>query len=222
MKQNIFSARVTACAAVALLAALSGAGAQQGVQSEKRITAISDDATRSVVIEQLSLAKESGLPAGAMEPLVAKAMEGVAKKASSKSIRSAMDALQKRLRKANDLLAPSPTVEELSAGADALYVGVPERTLKQMRQAAPRRSIAVELGVLTELVARSVPAAKASKMVLDLMAHGATGAQLTAMNTAVQSDVAAGLTPEAALDRHGRGIMSLLPPPPAVTGANHR
>jgi hypothetical protein len=222
MKQNIFSARLAACAATALVAALSAAGAQQSITSERRITTISDEATRSVVMEQLSLAKESGLPSGAMEPLVAKAMEGVAKKASSKSIRSAMDALQKRLRKANDLLAPSPTPEELSAGADALYVGVPEKTLRLMRLAAPRRSIAVELGVLTELVARSVPPAKASKMVLDLMARGATGAQLTAMNTAVQSDVAAGLTPEAALDRHGRGIMSLLPPPPAVTGANHR
>ena len=222
MKRNVLSARIAACAATALFAALSSAGAQQGVQSERRITAISDDATRSVVIEQLSLAKESGLPAGAMEPLMAKAMEGVAKKASSKSIRSAMDALQKRLRKANELLAPNPTVEELSAGADALYVGVPEKTLKQMRQAAPRRSIAVELGVLTELVARNVPAAKASKMVLDLMAHGATAAQLTALNSAVQSDVAAGLTPEAALDRHGSGIMSLLPPPPAVNSANPR
>jgi len=174
------------------------------------------------VMEQLTVAKESGLPAGAMEPLMAKALEGVAKNASSKSIRAAMDALQRRLRKANDLLAPSPTVDELSAGADALYVGVPEKTLKQMRLAAPRRSIAVELGVLTELVARKVPPAKASKMILDLMARGATGAQLTALNTAVQSDVAAGLPPEAALDRHGRGILSLLPPPPAVSGANHR
>ena len=91
-----------------------------------------------------------------------------------------------------------------------------------MRLAAPRRSIAVELGVLTELVARNVPPKKASQMILDLMARGATGAQLTAMNTAVQSDVAAGLTPEAALDRHGRGIMSLLPPPPAVSGGNVR
>jgi hypothetical protein len=214
--------RYAAFAAAALVAAISGAGAQQGMQPERRVTTISDNATRNVVMEQLTLAKESGLPAGAMEPLIAKAMEGVAKKATSRSIRSAMDALQKRLRKANDLLAPSPTADELSAGADALYVGVPEKTLRQMRQAAPRRSIAVELGVLTELVARNVPAAKASKMILDLMARGATGAQLTAMNTAVQSDVAAGLTPEAALDRHGRGIISLLPPPAAFTGANHR
>jgi hypothetical protein len=205
-----------AAAAAVLLVALSGARA--GAQQE-RVTAIRDDATRSVVMEQLSLARDRGLPA---EPLMAKALEGVAKNASSAKIRAAMDALQKRLRRANELLSPSPTVDELSAGADALLVGVPERTLKQMRQAAPRRSIAVELGVLTELVARNVPPAKASKMVLELMARGATSAQLTALNAAVQNDVAAGLTPEAALDRHGSGIMSLLPLPPAVSGANGR
>lgn len=205
-----------AVAAAVLLVALSGARA--GAQQE-RLTAIRDDATRSVVMEQLSLARDRGLPA---EPLMAKALEGVAKNASSAKIRAAMDALQKRLRRANDLLAPSPTVDELSAGADALLVGVPDKTLKQMRQAAPRRSIAVELGVLTELVARNVPPAKASKMVLELMARGATSAQLTALNAAVQNDVAAGLTPEAALDRHGSGIMSLLPLPPAVSGANGR
>jgi hypothetical protein len=207
---------------VAVIAAGFVVAARLGAQQETRVTAIRDDATRNVVMEQLTRAKDSGLPAGAMEPLMAKALEGVAKNASSKSIRTAMDLLQKRLRKANDLLAPSPSVDELSAGADALYVGVPEKTLRQMRQAAPRRSIAVELGVLTELVARNVPPAKASKMILDLMAHGATGAQLTAMNSAVQNDVAAGLPPEAALDRHGRGIMSLLPPPPAVSGGNVR
>jgi hypothetical protein len=214
---KVLTVRTVAVVAAGFLA-IAGAGAQQ----ETRVTAIRDDATRNVVMEQLTRAKDSGLPAGAMEPLVAKALEGVAKNASSKSIRTAMDLLQKRLRKANELLAPSPSVDELSAGADALYVGVPDKTLKQMRQAAPRRSIAVELGVLTELVARKVPPAKASKMILDLMAHGATGAQLTAMNSAVQNDVAAGLPPEAALDRHGRGIMSLLPPPPAVSGGNVR
>jgi hypothetical protein len=214
--------KISYASAASLTAAALLVVARLGAQQETRIISIRDDATRSVVMEQLTIAKERGLPPGAMEPLMAKALEGVAKNASSKSIRAAMDALQKRLRKANGLLAPSASPDELSAGADALSVGVPERTLKQMRAAAPRRSIAVELGVLTELVARNVPTAKATKMILDLIARGATGAQLTAMNTAVQNDVAAGLTPEAALDRHGRGIMSLLPPPPAVTNGNPR
>jgi hypothetical protein len=217
MKNAFLNARFAAFAGAALLVALSGVRA--GAQQEARVTTIRDEATRGVVIEQLGLARERGIP---IEPLVAKALEGVAKQASSSTIRAAMAALQKRLRRANDLLGPAPTLDELSAGADALYVGVPDKTLKQMREAAPRRSIAVELGVLTELVARKVSPRKASKMVLDLMARGATGAQLTALNSAVQNDVAAGLTPEAALDRHGRGIMSLLPPPPAVSTLNGR
>jgi hypothetical protein len=127
-----------------------------------------------------------------------------------------MDALEKRMRRANALLAPDPTVDELAAGADALYVGVPDRTLKDMRAVAPRRSIALELGVLTELVARKVPPGKASRMVLELMARNASGAQLTALSSAVQADVAAGITPDVALDLRGRGVMSLLPPPPSA------
>ncbi len=202
---------------VAVFVALTGA--RLGAQQETRLASIRDAATRGVVAEQLTMAKENGIPG---EPLLSKALEGIAKNASTKSIRAAMDALQKRLRRANDLLKPWISVDELSAGADALSVHVSERTLKLMRQAAPHRSIAVELGVLTELVARNVPVKKASQMVLDLMARGATSAQLTALNSAVQNDVVAGLTPEAALERHGQGTLSLLPPPPAVSGANGR
>ena len=214
--------RVIAAAALfALVLALASAlaGARAGAQQETRVSLIRDDATRSVVSNQLRLAKERGVP---VEPLISKALEGVAKHASSSSIRAAMDALQKRLRKANDLLAPAASVDELSAGADALSVGAPAKTLKLMRKASPKRSVAVELGVLTELIARNVSPKKASQTVLELMARGATSAQLTDLNRSVQSDVALGLTPEAAIDMRGRGIMSLLPPPPAVSGANGR
>jgi hypothetical protein len=211
------NARTIVVTAAACMMALGGARA--GAQQETQLTAIRDDATRQVVMEQLNLAKEHDVP---REPLLSRALEGVAKNASSGKIRAAMDALQKRLRRAHDLLGPQSTVDELSAGADALSVGVPDKTLKLMREAAPRRSISLEIGVLTELVARHVSAKTASKMILDLMARGATGAQLTALNAAVQSDVAAGLTPEAALERHGRGIMSLLPPPTPVFNGNPR
>ncbi len=204
--------------ALSFTAAIALLGATVGAQ-EPRISAIRDDATRTVVMEQLTLARSSGLP---VEPLMSKALEGVAKNASTASIRKAMDALQRRLHQAKDLLSPTVSVDELSAGADALYVKAEPKTLKAMRALAPRRSIAVELGVLTELIARDGAPKKASEWILQLMARGATNAQLTDLNRSVQSDVAAGLTPEAALDRHGRGVMSLLPPPPAVSGANGR
>jgi hypothetical protein len=203
--------RTIALAAGALLVALSGA--RVSAQDPTTLRLIRDDATREVVRSALGRATAIGLPIG---PLISKALEGIAKKASTRSIRDAMDALEKRMRRANALLAPDPTVDELAAGADALYVGVPDRTLKDMRAVAPRRSIALELGVLTELVARKVPPGKASRMVLELMARNASGAQLTALSSAVQADVAAGIKPDVALDLRGRGVMSLLPPPPSA------
>ena len=84
------------------------------------------------------------------------------------------------------------------------------------------RSITVELGVLTDLVAKGIKPGKAASMVLDLMARGATGAQLTELNAAVQQDVALGLKPVSALELRGRGVMSLLPPRAPVATAQPR
>ena len=208
MKTHI---RTRALAAGALFVALSGV--RVSAQDPATLRLIHDDATREVVRSALGRATAIGLPIG---PLISKALEGIAKRASTRSIRDAMDALEKRMRRANALLAPDPTVDELSAGADALYVGVPDKTLKDMRAIAPRRSIALELGVLTELVARKVAPNKASRMVLELMARNASAAQLSALSSAVQADVAAGIRPDVALDLRGHGVMSLLPPPPSA------
>jgi hypothetical protein len=200
---------------IALIAVSGSAARAQDV----RLKLIHDDATRAVVAERLGSASARGVPT---EPLMSKALEGVAKRATPKDIKNAMNALEKRLHRANELLSPSVSVDEMAAGADALAAGVPEKSLKALRLAAPTRSVAMELGVLTELVARGVPPKQASKMLLDLMARGANGAQLTALGSAVQGDVAAGLKPDVALDLRGRGVLSLLPPPPSVLNANPR
>ncbi len=190
-----------------------------GAQQDARLTQIRDDATREVVRQQIGGAQSRGVP---VEPLMAKALEGVAKRASTKSIKAAMARLEENWHRAEKALAPNPTDDELSAGADALQQKVPESTLRALRKMAPGRSIAMEIGVLTQLVARNVDPGQASKMVLDLMARKATGTQLTALSSAVQEDVEAGLAPAMALDLRGRGIMSLLPPPSAVSTLNPR
>jgi hypothetical protein len=187
--------------------------ARAAAQDYSRLALIRDDVTRNVVRGLLGGAFSRGVPT---DPLMAKALEGVAKKASTAAIRDAMNALEKRMRRAQDLLGKDASVDELAAGADALSVGVSEKTLARMRKVAPRRSIALELGVLTELVARGVGPSKASEWVLSLMARNATGVQLTALSNDVQGDVAAGLNPEVALTLRGKGIMSLLPPPPSA------
>jgi hypothetical protein len=205
------------CAAVAALAVAVATTAS--AQQDSRLTLIRDDATREVVRQQLGGALSRGVP---VEPMMAKALEGVAKRASSKSIKAAMTRLEENWHRAAKALAPNPTDDELSAGADALQQNVPESALRALRKQAPGRSIALEIGVLTQLVARNVEPGQASKMVLELMARKATGTQLTALSSAVQEDVEAGLAPAMALDLRGRGIMSLLPPPSAVSTLNPR
>jgi hypothetical protein len=210
-----FMRRCSTAAALVVAVASTAAAQQQDV----RLTLIRDDATREVVRQQLGGALSRGVP---MEPLMAKALEGVAKRASTKSIKAAMARLEENWHRAAKALAPNPTDDELSAGADALQQKVPESALRSLRKLAPGRSIALEIGVLTQLVARNVEPGQASKMVLELMARKATGTQLTALSSAVQEDVEAGLAPAMALDLRGRGIMSLLPPPSAVSTLNPR
>ncbi len=193
----------------ASLAAASVAGAQAA-----RLDASADLGLRRAVEHELVAARAIGLPEGL---LIAKANEGIAKRATPKRITDAVAALGKRLQIARDQLAPNPSEDEIAAGADALYVGVPAPILKKMRAAWPERSLALPLGVLTELVAKGLPASRAAQVVTDLMARGATNVQLYTLAQSVQGDVAAGWAPEAALDLRARGVMSLLPPAPAAS-----
>ncbi|HVZ49972.1 MAG TPA: hypothetical protein VG916_14390 [Gemmatimonadaceae bacterium] len=201
----------------AVLAATVGRAVAQA--PEARLLAIHDDATRDMVRSFVEAARARGTPT---EPLVARALQGVVFKADRKAIEQAMVRLEKNLRRSHDLLGAQATLDEVSAGADALSSGVSEKAILELRQAARHRPITVELGVLTELVAKGVPPKRAAEQVRALMARGATGAQLTELNAAVQQDVALGVSPIAALELRGRGVMSLLPPPISATAAQPR
>ncbi|MBM4192837.1 MAG: hypothetical protein FJ202_00455 [Gemmatimonadetes bacterium] len=186
---------------------------------ETRLLLISDDGTRDAVRRFLDAARVRGTPT---EPLVSRALEGVAFRATPKEIERALAALEKRLKKSRELLGANSTVDELAAGADALAHGAPESALRDMRRIAPGRRLTVELGVLTELLAKDIAPKTAATMVLRLMARGASGTQLTELNAAVQKDVALGVKPVSALELRGRGVMSLLPPAGSVVTAQKR
>lgn len=197
-----------------LLALMTGAAVPVAHAQVARLEAISDAGVRRAVEREVLAARSIGLPEGL---LIAKANEGIAKRATPKRITDAVAALGKRLQVAREQLAPNPSEDEIAAGADALYVGVPAPILKKMRAAWPSRSLALPLGVLTELVAKGLPPDRAARTVTDLMARGATNVQLYSLSQSVQGDVAAGWAPEAALDLRARGVMSLLPPAPAAS-----
>lgn len=176
-----------------------------------------DVETQAVVFRTLDSARTRGLP---MEPLVDKALEGATKKAAGSRIQAAVSSLLGRLEAARDALAPNPTPRDITAGADALAYGATREALKAMRAIRPNESVAVPLGVLTQLVASGVPVGRATRVVADLLRRGARDEQLIALNDDVRSYVAAGASPEVALDVRTRGLNAVLPPPGAagVTG----
>lgn len=179
-----------------------------------RVLNIADARTRAAVEREIAQAEARGLP---VRPLIAKAQEGVTKRATGERIRVAVASQARRLEQARDLLAPSPSEAELVSGADALAVGVPAPMLRKVRAAYPAgHSVAMPLDVLTELVARGVPANHALEQITQLMTRGATPTQIASLGASVQADVAAGLTPDAALEVRARGVMSLLPSPAAA------
>ncbi len=177
------------------------------------LSAIKDSKLREVAAAELQAAATKGLP---VQPFVAKAMEGQLKGATPDKVRTAMRALATRLEAARTQLAPA-TDPELAAGADALGAGVAPAALKDMRRTWPTRSVALPLGVLTELVSRGIAPPKATKQVLALMNRGVTAQQLAALGHDVEDDIRNGRGAEAALDLRVRGVMGALAPPMGMT-----
>jgi hypothetical protein len=184
-------------------------------QEDQRVGARLDSATRITVMHAIEVARGEGLP---VEPLVNKALEGATKRAPGPRIQAAVDTLLRRLELSRDALAPEPSARDIAAGADALAYGATRESLARMRAIRPRGSVAVPLGVLTQLVASGVPVSRATRVVADLVRRGARDEQLIALSDDVRWYVAAGASPEAALDVRMRGLNAVLPPAPA-TGA---
>ena len=176
-----------------------------------------DVETQAAVIRTLDSAQTRGLP---IEPLVDKALEGATKHAAGPRIEAAVSMLMQRLEAARDALAPNPGPRDIAAGADALAYGATREALAAMRAIRPNESVAVPLGVLTQLVASGVPVARATRVVAELLRRGARDEQLIALNNAVRSFIAAGASPQAALDVRTRGLNAVLPPGGGATGAD--
>jgi hypothetical protein len=192
---------IIAGAAALLLAASASA-------QEPRLEARLDPATYREIVGVIEQARARGLPT---EPLVDKALEGVAKRAPGKLIVGAVARLAERLDVARAALGPDASPAEVQAAAEALAVGVPEEALRELRAAVPDAPLAVPLGVLTQLVSRGIAVGRATETVLELLRRGARAPQLIALGQAVQEDIAQGMAPATALDVRLRGVLGSLP-----------
>ena len=201
-------------ATIALAAVLMVPRTAHAQSGQLVLEGITDHSAREAIRAQIDDASRRGVPAG---PLYSKVREGIAKQSTPGDIRSAVEKLAGRLEIAQRALAPVYGVDEVIAGAGALVVSVPERTLRDMRKAWPDRTLTVPLGVLTELVANGIPARNAAERVYSLLERGASSAQIVELGEAVRADVAAGTPADASIEVRFRGITSLLNSPGAAT-----
>lgn len=152
-----------------------------------------DSASDAGILRELEHASARGIPA---EPLLAKVREGRLKRAGASRISGAVAALATRLDSARAALGGRATLEELSAGADALAAGATPAALRALRDAAPARPIGPSLGALAQLVASGVAARRAVEMITELLRRNVAAARVIAFGNAVESDAAAGVPAE--------------------------
>jgi hypothetical protein len=200
--------------ALALLGviALTTSAAAQNPQAHPQL----DSATLRAIAPVLERARAADLP---VELLYAKAREGEVQRAPVARIESAVRVLADRMQTAHEALQPNPTAQEVRAAADALKEGVPRETLREMRRAGKDASLAVPLGVLTQLVLRGVPVERASVQIVDLLQRGAKTQHFTALDDRVRADVLAGKRPDESLDLRLKGIFPNIPQQAPADGA---
>jgi hypothetical protein len=168
-----------------------------------------DGRTRAEVTAVVDSARAAGLP---VEPLIDKALEGASKRADGSRIAAAVRALSRELAAARAALGVVASEAELVAAADALRAGAGPAVLTRLRAMRQAEALTIPLAVLSDLVARGVPADTAAGAVLSLAGSGAKDADFVTLRRNVERDIMAGAPPVVAASIRSKGLPSSLPP----------
>lgn len=188
----------------AVVVLLASAAARDGQAQDARLAARLDQPTLAAVTSIVDSARRAKLPTA---PLVDKALEGAAKGSDDGRIVLAVRQLSTRLATARGVLGPNTRSDELKAAAAALGAGAAPHDLEQLRAAAGKRSLTMPLAVFTDLVAREVPPASASAVVLELTRAKVRDGDLTLFQRNVRSDIDRGADPTVAATTRARGLV---------------
>jgi hypothetical protein len=154
----------------------------------------------AAVTEAVAEAERRSLPT---EPLVQKAVEGVAKNAAPARIVAAVRALLDRLGLAATALqqagVATPDPASIESGAFALSAGLKTDEVATLaRGASESHAISVTLQVAGTLAASGVPAAQVVELISLALKSGDPPGKLLSLPAQVQAAVARGATPAAA------------------------
>lgn len=194
--------------AIALaLVALSSSLPAQPQRPDPRLAARLDARTRTAVVALVDSARSLGLPT---EPLIDKALEGAAKKASSQSIIAAVRGFTVQLSEARAALGAGSTEGELLGGAQAIRAGIPVKQLQRLRNVREGVRIAAALTVVSDLVSREVPVDTAVAVVSGLVRAAASDEQLLAVRADIETDILGGKPPAVAANARGQALEQTL------------
>lgn len=173
---------------------------------EARLQARMDADTYAIVRALVDSAKRAGLP---VKPIEDKALEGASAGASGALIVSTVRAFTAALGVVSKALGKQATIDELRAGVGAIDAGVAARDLARLHNAADPsdRSIAMALTVLGDVVARGVPVATASNLVISMVRARVKDAELLDFDRAVRSDISHGADPSTSASARAKGTI---------------
>ncbi len=174
------------------LAVLLAVTARSAPALDERLAQRLDRATAETIGRIVDDARAAGLPA---EPLVATALEGASRRASSARIVSAVRRQLAEFERARTTLRGEASEGEIVAAAAALRAGVPADTIARLRALRPGQPLVVPLVVLADLVTRGVPVPIASASIVSAARVGATDAEMLRLRERVAQDIRGGVSP---------------------------
>ena len=211
--------RMGRIAGLLLLFALPSVLAAQEVRLERVRQAFSPEAVaqiESIVVE----AEAAGVP---VEPLLAKALEGVAKGVPAERVVAALASYSQRLAESRSLVGPEHDAATVVAGADALQRGVTPGTVRSLAGSNPE-GLAVPLVVLGDLIEAGVPVDQAYAVVQEALTKQHGPEDVLAIPGAVRRLMRQGQTASDAAgsvgNAIGRGRFGDMLGPPGQTGAS--
>lgn len=180
---------------MALVIAVVPTSAQQDDPRLTRIRADMPEEVAQQVEARISEAQADGLP---VEPLLDKAVEGIAKRVPAPRIADAVDRLAGELGRAHALLGndmdPAPT--DVAAVADAMRRGVPEPAIQRIAErAGPDEPLALAIHTMGDLMDRGVPVEQAVGVLEAWRGRGAQRGELRDLPGAVERLIRQGVLP---------------------------
>jgi len=164
-----------------------------------------DAPTYAVLRALIDSARQAKLPAKLIED---NALEGAIAGVPGDSVIRGVRTFVRQLGVARATLGPAAAAGELRAAVSAIDAGLPLGDLKRIRRAAPKRSIATALTVLSDIANRGVPLATSADLVVSLLNHSVKDADLLTFGRWVRQDIEKGGNPSAAATARASGLIT--------------